>query len=74
MTLFLCKMELGVNWLWFLGMIVPMLHCVLFTKLKVDFCSACVKFFDYGKIKCYGNCFFTDLICWFYSRLIPKPS
>lgn len=32
------------------------------------------KLFDYGKIKCYGNCFFTDLICWFYSRLIHKPS
>lgn len=32
------------------------------------------KLFDYGKIKWYRNCFFTDLICWFYSRLIPKPS
>lgn len=32
------------------------------------------KLFDYGKIKCYGNCFFTDLICWVYSRLIHKPS
>lgn len=42
-SLFLCKIELEVNWLWFLRMTVLMLCCILFTKLKADFCSGGVS-------------------------------